>query len=848
MSRAQSLAKTRAASRRQLHTNAPPRSGPFFTGTKLKAVFCLLLAAVTIALYSPVIRHPFVVLDDGDYVTGNLHIQGGLAWSTIRWAFTSTDAFNWHPLTWLSHALDYQLFALHPAGHHLDSVLIHALNAVLLFLLLAWLTKRMGPSLLVAALFALHPLNVESVAWVAERKNVLSTLFFFLAIAAYAWYAQKPDWRRYLLMAGLFAAGLMAKPMVITLPFVLLLLDYWPLDRMPLAGTGSRPATSKGEPWLGWRLLLEKIPLLFLSAASAVITLMAQRPAERTFEEFPLAIRIENAILAYGRYLWKMLWPARLALNYPYPGNTLPAWQWISSALVLIGVTVLVVIFRRKGYLPVGWFWFLGTLVPVIGLVQVGGAAMADRYAYIPLIGIFVMIAWGLDDWAEAKAVRTVWRVIPPLCVLLAFGLATSQQIRYWVSDYDLWSHTLAVTERNPFAHFALAAALLSDPNPAMTPNNRNDLNTEQERMDEARWHCEEALKSYRQLAQQNPAAYLPNVASTLNNLGRMDQLQNRMGDARRHFEEALRIYHLLMHQKPTAYLPDIATTLSILGDMDRLENRLDDARQHDREALKSYRQLAQQNPAAHLPSVASTLNNLGRMDQLQNRMGDARQYFEEALKIYRQLAQQNAAAHLPDMATTLTNLGAVDGVQNRMEEGRQHYEEALKIYSQLAQQNPATYLPDVAATLNNSGNFDTENRMDEGRQHYEDALKIYRHLAQQNPAAYLPDVVATLNNLGRLERLQQRLNEARQHDEEALEIDRQLAQQNPEGYLPSVAEKLNMMGISDGSQNRIEEARAHYAEALSLFRKLSQADPSKYAAEVARVELRLKQLEKKAP
>ncbi len=711
MSRAQNLAKTRAASRRKLHTKAPPRSGPFFTGTKLKAVFCLLLAAVTIALYSPVIRHPFVVLDDGDYVTGNLHIQGGLAWSTIRWAFTSTDAFNWHPLTWLSHALDYQLFALHPAGHHLDSVLIHALNAVLLFLLLAWLTKRMGPSLLVAALFALHPLNVESVAWVAERKNVLSTLFFFLAIAAYAWYAQKPDWRRYLLMAGLFAAGLMAKPMVITLPFVLLLLDYWPLDRMPLAGTGSRPATSKGEPWLGWRLLLEKIPLLFLSAASAVITLMAQRPAERTFEEFPLAIRIENAILAYGRYLWKMLWPARLALNYPYPGNTLPAWQWISSALVLIGVTVLVVIFRRKGYLPVGWFWFLGTLVPVIGLVQVGGAAMADRYAYIPLIGIFVMIAWGLDDWAEAKAVRTVWRVIPPLCVLLAFGLATSQQIRYWVSDYDLWSHTLAVTERNPFAHFALAAALLSDPNPAMTPNNRNDLNTEQERMDEARWHCEEALKSYRQLAQQNPAAYLPNVASTL--------------------------------------------------------------------------------------------NNLGRMDQLQNRMGDARQYFEEALKIYRQLAQQNAAAHLPDMATTLTNLGAVDGVQNRMEEGRQHYE---------------------------------------------DALKIYRHLAQQNPAAYLPDVVATLNNLGRLERLQQRLNEARQHDEEALEIDRQLAQQNPEGYLPSVAEKLNMMGISDGSQNRIEEARAHYAEALSLFRKLSQADPSKYAAEVARVELRLKQLEKKAP
>jgi len=482
---------------------------------------------------------------------------------------------------------------------------------------------------------------------VAERKNVLSTLFFFLAIAAYAWYAQKPDWRRYLLMAGLFAAGLMAKPMVITLPFVLLLLDYWPLDRMPLAGTGSRPATSKGEPWLGWRLLLEKIPLLFLSAASAVITLMAQRPAERTFEEFPLPFESRMQSWPTGGTCGKCLASAacsQLSLPRKYsPGLAMDfigagfnrchcSRCYLSPQGLLAGGMVLVSGHFGSGHRPgAGW-----------------RCAMADRYAYIPLIGIFVMIAWASTIGRRRKQSARFWRVIPPLCVLLAFGLATSQQIRYWVSDYDLWSHTLAVTERNPFAHFALAAALLSDPNPAMTPNNRNDLNTEQERMDEARWHCEEALKSYRQLAQQNPAAYLPNVASTLNNLGRMDQLQNRMGDARRHFEEALRIYHLLMHQKPTAYLPDIATTLSILGDMDRLENRLDDARQHDREALKSYRQLAQQNPAAHLPSVASTLNNLGRMDQLQNRMGDARQYFEEALKIYRQLAQQNAAAHLP--------------------------------------------------------------------------------------------------------------------------------------------------------------------------------------------------------
>jgi hypothetical protein len=422
MTRANTLSKTRAQVRKRPSPKAPPTTGTFATGKKLNTILCALLAVATIALYSPVIGYSFVVLDDRDYVTANFHVHGGLAWNTIKWAFTSTAAANWHPLTWLSHALDYQLFALNPAGHHFDSVLIHALNAVLLFLLLAWVAKRVGPSLLVAALFALHPINVESVAWVAERKNVLSTLFFLSAVGAYAWYVQKPDWRRYLLVAALFAAGLMAKPMVITLPFVLLLLDYWPLGRT----AGSPPSVVRVPQWAVSRLLLEKIPLLFLSAASAWITLKAQRTgyAVRTLKQFPLAIRIENAVVAYGLYLWKMLWPARLAL-YPHSAIALPAWQWILSSLVLIGVTALVVTFRSKRYLPVGWFWFLGTLIPVIGLVQVGEAAMADRYAYVPLIGIFVMIAWSFADLAEAKTVRTVWRVIPALCVLAALGFVT---------------------------------------------------------------------------------------------------------------------------------------------------------------------------------------------------------------------------------------------------------------------------------------------------------------------------------------------------------------------------------------------------------------------------------------
>ncbi len=233
-----------------------------FFGKNPKTALFVLLAGVTIALYSPVLWHSFVVLDDRDYVTANAHIHDGLSWSTVKWAFTSTEAANWHPLTWLSHALDYQLFALNPAGHHFDSVLIHALNAAVLFLLLAWVTRRVGPSLLVAALFAMHPLNVESVAWVAERKNVLSTLFFLLAITAYVWYAQKPEWRRYLLLAALFAAGLMAKPMVITLPFVLFLLDYWPLERTPLHGGESAPTTATGVPRVAFsKLVLEKVPL-----------------------------------------------------------------------------------------------------------------------------------------------------------------------------------------------------------------------------------------------------------------------------------------------------------------------------------------------------------------------------------------------------------------------------------------------------------------------------------------------------------------------------------------------------------------------------------------------------------
>jgi protein O-mannosyl-transferase len=750
MSRGQTLAKARAKNRRKLTSNAPRRTGPFLTGQKLNTILCVLLAVLTIAIYSPVTDHKFLVLDDHDYVTANPHIHDGLSWETLKWALTSNESANWHPLTWLSHALDYQLFALNPAGHHLDSVLIHAFNGVLLFLALLWMTKRVGQSLMVAALFALHPINVESVAWVAERKNVLSTLFFLLAIGTYAWYAKKPSWRRYLLVTALFATGLMAKPMVITLPFVLLLLDYWPLGR--IVGTST---SDVNVPQLEvTKLLVEKIPLLFLSAASAFITLKAQRSgmAVRNLHQFPLAVRIENAIVAYCLYLWKMLWPARLAL-YPHSAIALPAWQWILSALVLISITALVVAFRGKRYLPVGWFWFLGTLVPVIGLVQVGEASMADRYAYIPLIGIFVMIAWGLADLADAIKVGTVWRVIPALCMLGALGFATSRQVRYWDSDYDLWAHALSVNEINPFAHDAMGSALL-DSDLALTLNNPEKLDTQQTRMEEARQHFERALALRRQLAQQNPATYLPDMATTLNNLGNLDRLENRTEEARQSYEEALKIHRQLAQQDLEPYPPDLAVTLNNLALLEKSNAQVDQARQHFKEALKIYREMAGQDPDQYLPKVAEVLNNLGFAEREQKRMQEARQHYEEALQIRRRLAQRDPDAYRPYLATTLNDLGILNAIENRTDDARVDYEEALASYRQLAQRDPETYIAYVAATLNNLALVDEEqNRIEEARAHYIEDLSLFRELFRGAPDRYAGDVARIEASLEGLEK-----------------------------------------------------------------------------------------------
>ncbi|MGO9515860.1 MAG: tetratricopeptide repeat protein [Candidatus Korobacteraceae bacterium] len=436
----------------------PPHTGFVPSPGKQRLLLGLLLVVATIALYYSVGSDPFLNYDDDLYIVHNPHVHDGLHWATVAWAFTSFDASNWHPLTWLSHALDYQLFQMNPAGHHDVNLFLHVLNVLLLFLVLQRATGYAGRSALMAALFALHPINVESVAWVAERKNLLSMMFFLLALGAYRWYAQwvpqssrhrreAGQIGRYSVVAVLFACGLMAKPQVITLPLVLLLWDYWPLRRMFATDPPTEAETAMQARSFSW-LVLEKLPLLALSAASAVVTLIAQHESGAmsgpNWQPFP--IRVENAIVAYTRYLGKALWPARLSLLYPHPGSSVSVWQVLAAFVLLVGITALTVAERhRRRYLLVGWLWFLGTLVPMIGLVQVGVQAMADRYAYLPFVGLFIMAVWTAAEWLAHKRVAMVWQTGVSVAALLALALTARQQLGYWSDNVKLWSRVVAL-------------------------------------------------------------------------------------------------------------------------------------------------------------------------------------------------------------------------------------------------------------------------------------------------------------------------------------------------------------------------------------------------------------------
>lgn len=422
--------------------------------------------AATLAFYNPIIHNQFIDFDDSAYILKNPHVQSGLTPDTLKWSFTTFLEGNWHPLTWLSHALDCQFFHLNPAGHHYMNLLLHAANVLLLFLLLRQATGLTWSSLFVAALFALHPVNVESVAWAAERKNVLSTLFFLLALYAYDRYARTGRRLLHLLVGILFVLGLMAKPQIVTLPFVLLLWDYWPLQRWPLQRMTAAPSAAGSptvSPQRSFRfLVLEKWPLFLLAAADSIVTVVAQRAgnAVRTVTEVSLSARLENVVVSYVRYLGKLLWPSHLAPMYPRPGNSLPGWEVLGAAALLLMLSVLVLRWRDRRYLPVGWFWFLGTLVPMIGLITVGEQAMADRYAYIPFIGLFVAAVWTLDALASKLRIPSPWRAAAALVVVSILGCLTYRQLGYWRDDETLWRYTLSVTEGNYMAYDNLARAL----------------------------------------------------------------------------------------------------------------------------------------------------------------------------------------------------------------------------------------------------------------------------------------------------------------------------------------------------------------------------------------------------
>jgi tetratricopeptide (TPR) repeat protein len=495
------------------------------------AVCCLLALAVAV-VFGPTVWHDFVNFDDDAYVYDNPQVTHGLTQQTAAWSFTTFHSSNWHPLTWLSHALDCQLYGTqHAAGHHLTNVALHAAVAILLLLVLWQTTGSLWPSAVVAAVFAVHPLRVESVAWIAERKDLLSGLFFMLTLAAYLHYVRHPfSWLRYLLVAAMFALGLMAKPMLVTLPFVLLLLDYWPLGRMPVSRwggscTATTEATVQLSPQQGHaafrRLIAEKLPLLILAAASCIVTSFAQDPSIAVSKYLPISARIANALVSYVDYLGQFFYPVGLAAFYPHPESGLPIWKVAGALLVLAGISAAAWIGRRRcPYLLVGWLWYVGMLVPVIGLVQVGDQARADRYTYLPQIGLVIALVWGataagqkfLPAGKNVDYRRWLGGAASVLAVIILAAIAW-RQTSYWRDSETLWTHTVACTTHNATAQYNLGVTLAQ----------RGDI--------------PDAIECFREAL-----AIQPRSGDAENNLGVLLAQSGRLDEATRHFQAAVKI------------------------------------------------------------------------------------------------------------------------------------------------------------------------------------------------------------------------------------------------------------------------------------------------------------------
>jgi tetratricopeptide (TPR) repeat protein len=613
------------------------------------------LTLLTLLVYAPAFTFPFVNFDDPAYASQNPQVQAGLSGDGVRWAFTTFHSANWHPLTWLSLQLDATLYGgMNAGGYHLTNVLLHVANTLLLFLVLDRLTGAVWRSAVVAALFALHPLHVESVAWVSERKDVLSTLFWMLTLAAYGSYVRRPGVGRYLLVVLALGLGLLAKPMLVTLPCVLLLLDWWPLDRWR-PGPEPAPAVRPDSrvPAASWqRLLLEKVPLFVLVLAACVVTFLAQLQSQAvaTFDTFPLTARLGNALLAYVGYLGNMLWPLNLAAYYPHPGADVSLAEVLAAGLLLGIVTWLVLGPGRPWpYLRVGWLWYLGTLVPVIGLVQVGGQAMADRYTYIPLIGIFLALTWGAADLALA------WRLPRPAVgaaaalVLAACGALTWTQVGYWKSSLDLWEHAVAVTTPNFHAHLCLGqdylqqgrfadaerefekAVAVKPGAPAGHANRGAAL--------AALGRPQEAAAEYRRAVALEPYEGLHhfNLANVLRELGWHDEA-------------------MVQYREANVFDPKNALAHNNLGHLLQQLGRLE-------EALEEYRRAIALDPQGALAyhNLGSVLVGLGRTD--------------EAVAAF-----HHAIALNPEDAQYRKNLGRLLQEVGRLEEARAAYQKAVEL------------------------------------------------------------------------------------------------------------------------------------------------------------------------
>ena len=643
-------------------------------------LMAVLLVLVTITLYWPATSHDFVNYDDDMYVKDNTHVTSGLTLENARWAFRTDYAGNWHPVTWLSHMLDCQIFGLNPWGHHLTGVLLHALNAGLVFMWLRLMTGATWRSLLVAALFALHPLRVESVAWVSERKDVLSGCFGLLALIAYARYAQGrrqnaecrmqkpatptahhapritfPPSTFYLLSLFFFALGLMSKPMLVTWPLVMLLLDYWPLRRMQNAAASTTHHVSRFTFHVSRTtllpLLFEKIPFFILVALMSVVTLVAQQHGGAVMgaKSLPVDARVGNALISYGRYLGKLFWPADLAIYYPHPGQW-PLGKVVLAGGLILGISLLLFVTRRRTpVLLVGWLWFLATLIPVIGLVQVGGQAMADRYTYLPSLGVLILSVWGACELTRG------WRH-QVLVLLVAGGGAsllclalTRQQLGYWQNNETLFRQALEVTENNQIAHKSLGDALDKKgqtdeaiahfqeairlkPGYADVHNNLGNTLLKKGQADEAIAHFQEAIR------------LKPGYANAYNNFGNALLRKGQPGEAIRQYQEAIRLE------------PVDANTHYNLGNAFLKNGQPDEAIRQYQEAIR----LKRDSPAAYY--------NLGIVFRMKGQPDEAIRQLQEAIRLK------------PDYAEAHSNLGTAFFQQGRADEAIRQYQEALRL------------------------------------------------------------------------------------------------------------------------------------------------------------------------